>query len=206
MEIAMSKFYLQDSRSYVGDGLTFWALGGGYTTNLNKAELFTADQATSHRDTDIPWPKTYIDERAHLGVDHQYVSKTEAAAKPTEGCQCVLQIQKQWNGNDIFFAKWPFGGTDRLERAHRLTLEAANAIGDDDLTIWPLDYIVARARRLVHRQDVDLKQALLGTGIKLSKPVKSRSRASLQNCSGCGRFVSSPSYDDCRNCGADNRP
>ncbi len=110
----MSQFYLQDSRSHVGDGLTFWALGGGYTTNLDKAELFTAEQATRHRDPDIPWPKSYIDERAHLGVDHQYISEADSAAQPTEGCQCVLQIQQQWNGNDILFAKWPIGGTDRL--------------------------------------------------------------------------------------------
>ncbi|SDH70658.1 hypothetical protein SAMN05444503_105219 [Pseudomonas sp. BS3767] len=60
----MSQFYLQDSRSHVGDGLTFWALGGGYTTNLDKAELFTLKQARGNRDTDIPWPKAYIDERA----------------------------------------------------------------------------------------------------------------------------------------------
>ncbi len=46
-----------------------WALGGGYTTNLDKAELFTLEQAKGKRDTDIPWPKAYIEERAHLGVD-----------------------------------------------------------------------------------------------------------------------------------------
>ncbi|MDC3735453.1 hypothetical protein KDL27_06625 [Pseudomonas syringae pv. syringae] len=202
----MSQFYLQDSRSYVGDGLTFWALGGGYTTNLDKAELFTAEHATRHRDTDIPWPKAYIDERAHLGVDHQYVRKTDAAAQPTEGCQCVLQVQQQWNGNDIFFARWPCGGTDRLERAHRLPLEAAAAIGDDELNIWPLDYIVARARRLVHRQDVNLIQALRGNGITPPKP--RRIRKQVFNCQGCGRFipVSECYLADCQNCGAYNSP
>lgn len=69
-----------------------------------------------------------------------------------------------------FFARWPIAGTDRLELAHRLTLEAAFAIGDNELTIWPLDYIVARVRRLMHRQDVELKQALRGNGIKTPKP------------------------------------
>ncbi|KPY58719.1 Uncharacterized protein ALO46_04125 [Pseudomonas syringae pv. solidagae] len=110
----MSQFYLQDSRSHVGDGLTFWALGGGYTTNLDKAELFTAEQAAGHRDTDIPWPKAYIDERAHLGVDHQYISKTDVKAQPTEGCQCVLQIKNQWNGNDIFLLGGPSSGLTDL--------------------------------------------------------------------------------------------
>ncbi|WP_244618918.1 hypothetical protein [Pseudomonas syringae] len=127
-------------------------------------------------------------------------------AQPTEGCQCVLQIQNRWNGNDIFFARWPIGGTDRLELAHRLTLEAAIAIGDDSLTIWPLDYIVSRVRRLVHRQDVDLKQALRGTGITPPKP--RRIRKQVFNCQGCGRFIAVADcyLSDCQNCGADNHP
>ncbi len=86
----------------------------------------------------------------------------------------MLQIQNQWNGNDIIFARWPIEEADRLELAHRLRLEAAIAIGDDELTIWPLDYIVACVRRLVHRQDVDLKQALRGTGITPPKPRRVR--------------------------------
>lgn len=202
----MSQFYLQDSRSHVGDGLTFWALGGGYTTNLDKAELFTAEQATSHRDTDIPWPKEYIDQRTHLGVDHQYISRKDAEPKLVDGCMCVLQVRKKWNGNDILFARWPIGETDRFEQAHRLTLEQAQAIGDDELVIWPVDYLLMHARRVVHRQDVDLKEALRGTGIKLPKP--KRPRMMMFNCLGCGRFVSDEGrfIFDCRNCGADNRP
>jgi hypothetical protein len=85
MEKAMTQFYLQDSRTDVGDGLMFWALGGGYTTNLDKAELFTQAQACGHRETDIPWPKDYVDARAHLGVDHQYISLDEARDQLTPG-------------------------------------------------------------------------------------------------------------------------
>lgn len=58
------QFYLQDSRShaYVGDGLSFWGLGGsGYVTDLAMAQVFTRDGACDHRDTDIPWPKAYVD-------------------------------------------------------------------------------------------------------------------------------------------------
>lgn len=106
------QFYLQDSRTDVGDGLMFRALGSGYTTNLDKAELFTREQACSHRDTD---------------------------------------------------------------------------------------------RRLVHKRDVDIKEALKGTGIVLTK-AKRRPPASIQNCGGCGRFVPSPSYEDCRHCDHDNCP
>ncbi|MCE6982186.1 hypothetical protein EI534_33535, partial [Pseudomonas frederiksbergensis] len=57
---------------------------------------------------------------------------------------------------------------------------------------WSADCIETIRRRLVHRHDVDLKQALRGTGIKLAKPKRSRMRTSIQNCGGCGRFVPSP--------------
>ena len=60
----MSQFYLQDSRSHVEDGMMFWAKEGRSNgTNLDQAELFTFEEACRHRDTDIPWPKEYIDVR-----------------------------------------------------------------------------------------------------------------------------------------------
>lgn len=201
------KFYLQDSRSHVGDGMSFWAKEGkGYYTDLDKCELYTKEQACRHRDTDIPWPKDYIDARSHLGVDCQLLSLDDAAAHFEPGCICLIQVPGKWNGNDIFFARWPIGSTDHLERAHRMTLEAAKAIGDDELIIWPLDYIESKARRLIHLQAVDLKQALRGTGIKFIKPKNPRNP--LINCHGCGRFITEIQIyqEDCRNCGADNMP
>ena len=75
-------FYLQDSRSYVGNDILWWAKGGkGYTTDLSKAEIYTREQAlTQHecRETDRPWPKTYIDQRTRPAVDMQYCKIQEA--------------------------------------------------------------------------------------------------------------------------------
>lgn len=76
------QFYLQDSRSYVGNDMLFWAKdGAGYTTDLSKAHVYAKDEALSlhrQRETDIPWPKSYIDARTRPAVDMQYVSRTEA--------------------------------------------------------------------------------------------------------------------------------
>jgi DNA-directed RNA polymerase subunit RPC12/RpoP len=70
-------FYLQDKRQYVGNDLLFWAKDGkGYTTDVSKAEIYTKEKAFAQnysRETDIPWPKEYIDERTRPAVDHQYV-------------------------------------------------------------------------------------------------------------------------------------
>ena len=209
----MRQFYLQDSRSHVGDGLQFWGKDRrGYVTDLDGAELFTAEQATSHRDTDIPWPQDYIDARAHYGVDHQVMDEVASDALLTPGCRVYIQVPGDWNGNDVYWIGWNKGQvTEDFGRAAHLSIEDARKqfagrLMEGNRKIWSADYIDAIRRRLVHRQDVDLKQALHGTGIKLPKP--QRVREMVFNCSGCGRFVSDRQrfQYDCRNCGQDNRP
>lgn len=77
----MDEFYLQDSRSYVGNDILFWREGGGYTTDVSKAEVFTKEAALRQnrsRDTDIPWPKNYIDNKTRPAVDMQYTDIKEA--------------------------------------------------------------------------------------------------------------------------------
>ena len=74
-------YYLQDSRSYVGNDIAFWQLGGGYTCNILKAEVFTKESAINHhesRESDIPWPKDYIDAHTRPVVDMQCVLIREA--------------------------------------------------------------------------------------------------------------------------------
>ncbi|MCA8145415.1 hypothetical protein [Burkholderia vietnamiensis] len=76
-------FYLQDSRSFVGNDVLWWADPDGYTTDLRKARLFTRDDAQQHhniRETDIPWPKEYIDAKTRPAVDVQYIKRDEALA------------------------------------------------------------------------------------------------------------------------------
>lgn len=75
------QFYLQDSRQIVGNDMMFWALAGGYTSDVSKAEVFTREKAQRQhncRETDIPWPKDYIDGKTRPAVDVQYVRRDEA--------------------------------------------------------------------------------------------------------------------------------
>lgn len=75
-------FYLQDSRSYVGNDMLFLAKdGAGYTTDLSKAETYSRELVQSMheiRPSDIPWPKAYIDAKTRPAVDMQYVNRTDA--------------------------------------------------------------------------------------------------------------------------------
>jgi hypothetical protein len=75
-------FYLQDSRSYVGNDMLFWGIDGrGYTTDLRHAAQFTLEDAARQnrsRETDIPWPVAYIDARQKPVVDMQTCKRSEA--------------------------------------------------------------------------------------------------------------------------------
>lgn len=74
-------FYLQDSRSYVGNDVMFWAIGGkGYTTDLRKAQTYTREEAQrmhKSRPSDIPWAKSYIDSKTRPAVDMQYIKRED---------------------------------------------------------------------------------------------------------------------------------
>lgn len=87
-------FYLQDSRSYVGNDVLWWGIAGnGYTTDLTKAHVFTKAEAIAQhecRESDIPWPKEYIDEKTRPAVDMQYIKQAEALA----GTGIVLKVTK----------------------------------------------------------------------------------------------------------------
>lgn len=73
-------FYVQDSRNYVGNSPLWWAKGcGGYTCDIEKAELFTEDKAMelfNSRSTDIPWKKKDVEKAIKRLVDAQYLVKS----------------------------------------------------------------------------------------------------------------------------------
>ena len=77
-----SEYYLQDNRGSVGNDMMWWAKDGkGYTTDIDRAEVFSefeAMQQHESRSTDVPWPKDYIDSRTTRVVDIQHVDRSVA--------------------------------------------------------------------------------------------------------------------------------
>jgi len=80
----MSRFYyLQDTRTTVGNCISFWALDHkGYTCDLDKAHVFDEEEILGYigpgnRTTDVAWPKEVIDSLAYRHMDHQRLPDRE---------------------------------------------------------------------------------------------------------------------------------
>lgn len=202
-------FYLQDSRSNVGSRAMFWRAGGGYTSNLDEAETFTRERAVGQyerRETDLPWPVAYVRARAEIGVDFQYLTRSEAEAYRNEDGRVYVAYARAWDGNDLVWLGGK-GPTANLEEAiHPGVSDAADYLAAG-FELWPCGYISDRSRPVVRTALLDHKQALRGVGLKLPKIKRQRTRRYTQNCGGCGRFLSERQvYDNCPNCGEFNGP
>lgn len=204
-------FYLQDSRSNVGSRAMFWRAGGGYTSNIDEAEQFTRERAVKQyesRDSDLPWPVDYVRARAEVGVDCQYLTRSEAEAYRNEDGRVYVAYAREWDGNDLVW-RGGKGPTANLEDAiHPGAADAAGYLAQG-FELWPCGYIVKRSRPVVLAALLDHKQALRTVGLKLPKLKRLRYRSYCYrlNCEGCGRFLSDRQrFDDCPNCGARNAP
>lgn len=203
-------FYLQDSRSNVGTGAMWWQEGGGYGTNLDRAEAFTRDRAVRQyesRETDLPWPKSYIEERHHVGVDSQYVKPDDAAQACPGEASFYAAYHREWDGNDLIWLGRFGGPTSNLAEARKFIAADTPGLSAKGFQVFPAAYIDGKARRLISVKRMDHKHALRGAGLKLKKIKPQKIRRYRYRCEPCGRFLSEyQNYNHCPNCGAENRP
>jgi hypothetical protein len=76
---AVPLYYIQDTRSFIGNCPVFWGPdGNGYTTDLRHAGKYTFEKAMRQhfmRDTDLPWLCDEIDAIQRPTVDQQDMRK-----------------------------------------------------------------------------------------------------------------------------------
>lgn len=204
-------FYLQDSRANVGSRAMFWRNGGGYTSNLDEAEQLSREQAVKQfecRETDLPWPVAYVRALAEVGVDFQYLSKSDAKAYCNEDGRVYVAYSHEWDGNDLIW-RGDKGPSANLEDAIHPGLSDATSCLAEGFELWPCGYIVERSRPVVRAALLNHKQAMRSVGLKLPmvKVQRIKTFRSITNCEGCGRFLSERQrYGDCPKCGARNAP
>lgn len=80
-----NEFYLQDTRSCVGNSMTWWKHDNcGYVCDIRKAKVFTQEDLNKRgfhpEDNKKAWPKEYIDARISHHIDMQHCNHEEAIA------------------------------------------------------------------------------------------------------------------------------
>lgn len=67
-------YYIQDTRSYCGNSVMWWAVDGhGYTSDIAKAWRVSKEEALRiiRRDTDKAWPASEVNKHIRQHIDHQ---------------------------------------------------------------------------------------------------------------------------------------
>ena len=192
----MTGFYLRDSRTNVGSTCMFWALNGnGYTSNLDKAHVYTLEEAQSYfndRHTDVPLSKALVDELATVRVDHQYLDESQGG-EVVDGGEYVIHVSRgDYDGNDVYW-KAERGCTANLSDALVLTKDEAEQAMRflDDAVIYPFLYAVSISRRTFQARNVNERRMITAAGIR--KPKRKRERRTSGrtrgNCPHCGRVT-----------------
>lgn len=207
-----NEFLLQDSRGNTGDRLMFWAKdGAGYTTNLDKAQRFTKEQAVGHnesRETDLPWPLAYLVDRMEQAVDCQDLKVDAVDAGLLVAERGYLHAERAWNGNDLYWLTIDGDVTSDFGRAHAFPIGIARSMAKPkhhNVRLVPVELVDSLARKVVPSGRVNHKEALRGTGIMLAK--RQRIKALPDRCGHCGGFISNAQrFQDCPKCGGCNAP
>ncbi|MGX5834751.1 hypothetical protein ACWIJ6_11530 [Aeromonas piscicola] len=191
----MSTFYLRDTRSNTGSSCMFWAINGnGYTTNLDKAHVYTLEEAQRYidsRHTDVPLSKELVDEVSTARVDHQYLDESRAGLMA--GCnEYVIHVKGDWDGNDVYW-KGHIGSSVNLSEA--LVLNKADAKEAvrlfDDVIIYSLPYVQSISRRTMQVKNINERRMITAAGIRKPKRPRSLSTTgrSRGNCPDCGKVT-----------------
>ncbi|MGL4518044.1 MAG: hypothetical protein ACRCUH_15295 [Shewanella sp.] len=187
-------FYLRDSRSDVGRTCLFWAQDGcGYTSDLNKAHVYTLEEAQrkfNSRHTDVPLSKALVDELSTVRVDCQYLGDSGEKS----GCnEYVIRLGNGTDGNDVYWVTPEFKSVNYKSSSvfsYELALLRAKAGFSFDVknTIYAKPDIDAIARRTFQAANVNERRMITAAGIR--KPKRPRTRKTTGktrgNCPYCG--------------------
>ncbi|VTU42941.1 MULTISPECIES: hypothetical protein [unclassified Variovorax] len=204
-------FHLQDSRGNVGDNLMWWAIGGGYTSDLSKAEPFSefdAFKQHASRESDIPWPTGYLRDHARPVVDMQYLPRHEEIpfeAMKASGLFYVQDANRRYIGNDICFRTRDGSSATNLGLAGLFRADELDGIPG---IAWPRTLVEAQRRPAVDAGAVDHKTALSDPWLRALLVKPERQAPERYRCHGCGVFMTVGNYygSACQRCGKDNRP
>lgn len=191
-------FVMACLRDNVGSNTAFHAVDGmGYTTNLDKAQKLTKEEAqrrwNSAREFDLPLDFEKIEAHAIFKVDCQYIPRETT----TDDSQCYVAFKKGvWDGNDVY---WLTGGHILAPSLNGLSTNFTDArlmkspYPDDDYISIPFALAEAAKRRTFAHGKINKRKMVQGSGLVTPKHIKKQKRRKINpmtrwNCPGCGRI------------------
>jgi hypothetical protein len=186
-----NEFYLRDTRGNTGSSCMFWAEGGcGYTTNLDRSEVFSREEAQKYADRQyhfIPLSKSKVDAVATVRVDMQYLKINVDFSKGI----IINRHPGSYDGNDIFFDDGDGGYTADYEKA--AVYKSAEDVLNSGLTGAALSkvFLDSICRRTVQAESINHRKMITASGIKYQAPRKQRMTTGKTrgNCPCCGKIT-----------------
>lgn len=192
----MTGFYKANGK--VGSTVLFWADGGGYVSDLDKAEIFTKEDAQTDidngwlRDNDeFPLSVERVNELAEWRIDHQYVEKTYPEfTDPND--EYVFYLKGEFNGNDLYFSNL-VGFVLDYSLAISVSgekLESYLSKGNNYVFV-PRYHADEIARRTFQVKNINRRKMISGAGlIGLRKKRERKTTGKTRtNCIICGKIV-----------------
>lgn len=187
-------FYLTSRHGDCGTNVMFHNKGGaGYGSDLDNLRLYSIEDAQKELGYDInslPLLKGEVDKLSIQAVDCQYLNSDKDDLTKVTG-ECVIQIDRNWNGNDIAFVGL-LGMTYNYTKARKFLLKEAITLTKSDpiYKVWSVAYLNTICRRTFQRENISTRKMITGAGIRYKKPRKQRPKTGKTrwNCPTCGKI------------------
>ncbi len=206
------RFYLACTRERVGSNEGFWCKDGkGYTTDLNKAHIYTLEEAQKAwdkgREIDQPLNADKVNALATRKVDFQYIPHQTTI---TDEELYVAFLRNKTDGNDVYFIA-PFSlPTTDFNKA--IPFPKKIAMENKDYIFISLRLAGQKSRLTFdyslnnHRKMITAAGLITPDHIKRYRRRKPSTGKVRFNCPSCGKinWQYNPEYfEGCSHCGAD---
>lgn len=197
-----NKFYLACFRDNVGENVGFHAIDGkGYVTDVDKAHLYTLEEAQraweNGREYDQPISAEAVHQHLVRKADCQYLPV--AGDKVEKSDRYLMFVNNKWNGNDVYWLR------DNNDTIGTLDVTQAHVFTHDELSHHsfsfkavpvPYNVVMGVARNTFSYRLFNARKMVQAMGLRVPERTKKHRRResrpssgkSRMNCPGCGKI------------------
>jgi len=195
-----NRFYKTSPHGGVGSSVSFHGINSGYVTDLDKARVYTLEEAQedvdhgrlrSCNDDELFLSSDHVEELTTKRVDHQYVKLHYPESKDPND-EYVAYRKRVWDGNDLGFAI-------SFKHDYSYDYSFAKVFCENELKnlsaeLWeiaPKSHIDNVARRTFQSCNINRRKMISSAGIKGIRQSRKREPSGKvrMNCTFCGKIA-----------------